>query len=90
MPVTAVPAMLPVAGWTILFALALVAVIGLDLVFRQQRRREDRGGTPPMQPGDIDPVNLRRRRPLTQRLSGLALLAAAVIIFILVRPYLGL
>ena len=79
-----------IASWTALFALAVVAVIGIDLSLRSPRRREDSGSRPAMQPGDVDPANLRRRRPLTQRLTGAVLLLAVVILYILIRPFIGL
>ena len=79
----------PIASWTALFALAIITLIGLDILFRVPKRREDRGAPSPMVPGDIDPANLRRRRPLTQRLSGAVLVLAAIVLYVVVRPALG-
>jgi hypothetical protein len=71
------------------FALAVITLIGLDMLLRGPKRREDRGARPTMVPGDVDPANLRRRRPLTQRLSGVVLIAAAVTLYFVIRPALG-
>lgn len=79
----------PIASYTALFALAVVLLIGLDILLRVPKRREDRGAPAPMVPGDVDPANLRRRRPLTQRLSGAVLIVAAIVLYIVIRPALG-
>lgn len=71
-----------------LFALVVIMLIGLDLLLRVPKRREDRPS--PMVPGNVDPANLRRRRPLTQRLSGAVLIVAALVLYIVIRPALGL
>jgi hypothetical protein len=72
-----------------LFALAVIVLIGLDLLLRVPKRREDRGAPAPMLSGDVDPANLRRRRPLAQRLSGAVLIAAALLLYAVIRPALG-
>ena len=77
------------SSFAALFALALIALIGLDLLLRVPKRREDRGARPTMVPGDVDPANLRRRRPLTQRLWGAVLIVAAVVLYVVIRPALG-
>jgi hypothetical protein len=76
------------SSFAAIFALAVIALIGLDMLLRGPKRREDRTG-PTMVPGDIDPANLRRRRPLAQRLSGGVLVAAAVVLYFVIRPALG-
>lgn len=78
------------SSYTALFALGLIALIGLDLLLRVPKRREDRGAPAPMVPGGVDPANLRRRRPLTQRLSGAVLIVAAVVLYFLINPALGI
>lgn len=77
------------SSFTALFALAVIALIGLDLLVRVPKRREDRGAPAPMVPGDIDPANLRRRRPLTQRLSGAVLIVAAIVLYFVISPALN-
>ena len=72
-----------------LFALGVIVLIGLDMLLRGSRRREDARSRPSMVPGDVDPANLRRRRPLTQRLSGAVLIAAATVLYVVIRPALG-
>jgi hypothetical protein len=71
-----------------LFALGVIVLIGLDMLLRGSRRREDARG-PSMLPGDVDPANFRKRRPLTQRLSGAVLIAAAIVLYVVIRPALG-
>jgi hypothetical protein len=72
-----------------LFALGVIVLIGLDMLLRGSRRREDARARPSMVPGDVDPANLRKRRPLTQRLSGAVLIAAAIVLYVVIRPALG-
>jgi hypothetical protein len=62
-------------------ALAIVAVIGLDLLIRQPGQRGDRSGVREPLPEGVDPATLRRRTPQAQRLSGAVLILAAIIIF---------
>jgi len=81
--------MLPASSFAALFALAVIALIGLDLLVRAPKRREDRGMPAPMVPGDVNPANLRRRRPLTQRLSGAVLITAAIVLYFILSPVLG-
>ncbi len=71
-----------VASWA---ALAAIVIIGLDMLLRSPKRRED-GGRPAMLPGDVDPASLRQRRPAAQRLSGAVLILAALVIFFVLRP----
>jgi hypothetical protein len=71
-----------------LFALGLIAAIGIDLLIRVPRRREDRGRRAAMLADGVDPAKLRRRPPLTQRLSGAVLIAAAIVLFLVLRPLL--
>ncbi len=68
----------------ILVSLLGIAVIALDLLLRPAERRTegDRRLRDPL-PEGIDPVQLRKRRPLTQRMSG-AVLAAAVLVILIV------
>ena len=73
-----------IATWT---ALAFIAAIGLNLLFHKAQRREARGDARPL-PADVDPANLRRRRPLTNRLSGAVLLMAVGVIVIALRDLL--
>jgi hypothetical protein len=77
------------SSFAAIFALAVIALIGLDLLLGVPKRREDRGAPAPMVPGDVDPANLRRRRPLTQRLSGAVLIVAAVVLYFVISPALG-
>lgn len=80
--------MTPIASFAAVFALGVIVLIGLDMLLRGSKRREDRSG-PTMVPGDVDPASLRRRRPLTQKLSGGVLIAAAAVLYFLIRPALG-
>lgn len=82
--------MTSVASFAALFALGVIALIGLDLLMRVPKRREDGGARATMVPVDADPANLRRRSPLTQRLSGAVLIVAAVVLYLIIRPALGL
>ena len=74
------------------FALAVIIVIGLQLLLQKVRRREepraDRGdrGLPP----GVDPATLRRNRPRTNRLSGAVLIVAALFLIVVFGPFLGL
>lgn len=81
---------MPVPSLAALFALGSIVLIGFDLLLRVPKRREDSGARPAMVPSDLDPANLRRRRPLTQRLSGAVLIAAAVVLYVVIRPALDL
>lgn len=81
--------MTAVPSFAALFALAVIALIGLDLLLRVPKRREDRGASAPMVPDDVDPADLRRRRPLTQRLSGAVLIVAATVLYFVISPALG-
>lgn len=67
-----------IATWV---ALVFIAAIGTNLLLHKAQRREDRGDARPL-PADMDPANLRRRRPLTNRLSGAVLLMAVAVIVI--------
>jgi|GEM_PF-2514807 hypothetical protein len=84
------PAMPEIAGWAGLFALLVITLIGFDLLLRVPKRREDRGTRAAMLADGVDPANLRRRRPLTQRLSGAVLIAAVVVLYLVLRPGLGI
>lgn len=77
-------------SYAALFALVAITLIGLDMLLRGARRREDAGARPAMMPGNIDPADLRKRRPLTQRLSGAVLIVAAILLYFAIRPVLGL
>ena len=72
-----------------MFALAMIALIGLDLLLRSPKRREDRGARPAMLADGVDPASLRQRRPLTQRLSGAVLLVAALVLYLVLSPLLA-
>lgn len=74
------------SSFAALFALAVIALVGFDLLLRVPKRREDRGARPAMVPSDIDPANLRSRRPLTQRLSGAVLITAVVVLYFVISP----
>jgi hypothetical protein len=79
--------------YSILIAAAFIAAIGLDLLFRKPKRREerteDRGAERTALPEGVDPVSMREFRPFTQRLSGAVLLMAVGVILIALRPLLG-
>jgi hypothetical protein len=81
-----------ISFYSILISAAFIAAIGLDLLFRKPKRREERvedrrENRAPL-PDGIDPVSLREFRPLTQRLSGAVLLLAVGVIMIALRPLL--
>ena len=67
-------------------ALAIIALIGLDLLVRQPGQRGARAGVRDMLPEGTDPTTLRRRTPRAQRLSGAVLIVAALTIFGVVWP----
>jgi hypothetical protein len=67
-------------------ALAIVAIIALELILRSPGQRGDRTGVREPLPEGVDPVNLRRRTPFTQRLTGAVLLCAVLTIFAVVWP----
>ena len=77
-----------IGSWTLLFALATVAAIGIGLLFRSPGRRAYERGADPDDGGD--PIDLRRRRPLTQRLSGAVLVVASAVILMVVQPVLAI
>lgn len=81
--------MTSVASLAALFALGAIVLIGLDMALRGGKRREDMGARPALVPGNLDPAHLRRRPPLAQRLSGAVLIAAAIILYFIIRPALG-
>jgi hypothetical protein len=62
-------------------ALAIIALIGLDLLIRQPGQRGDRTGIRAALPEGTDPTTLRRRTPQAQRLSGAVLIVAVLTIF---------
>ncbi len=71
----------------VIIALSAVAIIGLDLLMRPtQRRREGEGSREDRAalPEGVDPATLRKRRPLTQRMSGAVLLAAVAVMMMVV------
>jgi hypothetical protein len=68
-----------------LVALALIALIGLDMVIRRPAQRV--GEREPL-PEGVDPTTLRRRTPRAQILSGAVLFSAAAVIFAAVWPVL--
>jgi hypothetical protein len=79
-----------ISFYSILISAAFIAAIGLDLLFRKPKRREERaedrrGDRDPL-PEGVDPVALREFRPFTQRLSGAVLLMAVGVILIALRP----
>jgi hypothetical protein len=81
-----------ISFYSILISAAFIAAIGLDLLFRKPKRREERAedrreNRAPL-PDGIDPVSMREFRPLTQRLSGAVLLLAVGVIMIALRPLL--
>jgi hypothetical protein len=82
--------MTSVAPLAALLALGVILLIGFDLLLRVPKRREDGGVRAATVPVDADPANLRRRRPLTQRLSGAVLIVAAAVLYLVIRPALGL
>lgn len=69
-----------------LSALAIIALIGLDLFVRRPGQRSDRGGIREALPEGTDPTSLRRRTPRAQRLSGAVLIVAVLTIFGAVWP----
>lgn len=72
------------------FSLAVIGLIGANLIFQRERRRgEDRQSRQPLA-ANIDPVELRRTRPATARLSGTVLIVAVLIIIGAFRAPLGL
>jgi hypothetical protein len=71
-----------------LVALALIALIGLDLLIRQPGSRGERSGVREPLPEGVDPAELRRRSPRSQRLAGAVLISAAAVIFAAVWPVL--
>lgn len=72
------------------FSLAVIGLIGANLIFQRERRRgEDRQSRQPLGAG-VDPVQLRRTRPTTARLSGTVLIVAVFIIIGAFRAPLGL
>ena len=76
-----------VIGQIALFgALGIIVIIALELILRSPGQRGDRTGVREPLPEGVDPVNLRRRRPFTQRLTGAVLLAAVLTIFAVVWP----
>jgi hypothetical protein len=68
-----------------LIALALIALIGLDMVIR---RPSQRSGEREILPEGVDPATLRRRSPRAQILTGAVLVSAAAVIFAAVSPLL--
>jgi hypothetical protein len=71
-----------------LVALALIALIGLDLLIRQPGTRGERSGAREPLAEGVDPAALRRRNPRMQRLSGAVLISAAAVIYAAVSPVL--
>ena len=69
-----------------LIALAIIAVIGLDMLVRQPGTRGDRSGAREPLPEGVDPTSLRRRSPRSQRLAGAVLISAAAFIFGAIWP----
>jgi hypothetical protein len=67
-------------------ALAIIALIGLDLLIRQPGQRGDRTGIREPLPEGTDPTTLRRRTPQAQRLTGAVLIVAVLTIFGAVGP----
>ena len=65
-------------------ALAIIVLIGLDLLIRQPGQRGDRSGIREPLAEGVDPATLRRRTPQAQRLSGAVLIMAALTIFAVV------
>jgi hypothetical protein len=81
-----------ISFYSILISAAFIAAIGLDLLFRRPKRRderaEDRRESGDSLPDSVDPITMREFRPLTQRLSGAVLLLAVGVILIALRPLL--
>ncbi len=73
------------------FALLVIIAIGVQMLFQRERRRgDDRGNREPLLQYE-DPVDRRRVRPTTKRLTGTALIVAACIIIGAMRtPLFGL
>lgn len=67
-------------------ALAIITLIGLDLLIRQPGQRGDRTGVRAPLPEGVDPADLRRRTPRAQMLSGAVLIVAVLTIFGVVWP----
>jgi hypothetical protein len=67
-------------------ALTIIIVIGVDLFVRQSGTRGDRSGMREPLPAGVDPAELRRRTPRSQRLAGAVLISAAAVIFAAVWP----
>jgi hypothetical protein len=82
-----------ISFYSILISAAFIAAIGLDLLFRKPKRRdertEDRRAERTDLPDGVDPVSMREFRPFTQRLSGAVLLMAVGVILIALRPLIG-
>ena len=78
--------------FVVLVALAIIAIIGFDLLVRQPGERAGErpdsrdGGRDPL-PEGMDPTALRRRSPRAQRLSGAVLISAAAFVFGAVYPH---
>jgi hypothetical protein len=73
--------------FVVLVALAIIAIIGLDMLVRQPKTRSERDGAGEPLPDGMDPTALRRRTPRAQRLSGAVLISAAAFVFGAVYPH---
>lgn len=76
-----------IAAWA---SLAAIAAIGVRLVLDRPRWREENRGERPMLPAGTDPADLRRVRPLTNRLAGAVLITAVIVLLIALSPALRL
>jgi hypothetical protein len=70
----------------VLVALAVVAIIGFDMLVRQPGTRGERSGVRELLPDGVDPAELRRRTPRSQRLAGAVLISAAAVTFAAAWP----
>ncbi len=75
----------------VLVALSAISIIGFDHLFHKQGMRGDKGDRRSRDaslPDGVDPASLRRRRPMTQRLMGMVLLMAVIVLITVLFPLL--
>ncbi len=73
----------------VIVALSAISIIGFDLFFRKEQRRGERGDRRERDEGlpeGVDPVSLRKRRPMTNKLMGAVLLMAVLVLLIVLVP----
>ncbi len=74
------------AAW---FAIVVIVAVGVNLLLQRERRRRDDASGRDAVPVGVDPASLRRNRPRTARLTGTALIVAALILVGALRKALG-